>query len=152
MITGSVPDSAYSFHFRLPSKVHSAIKSIRQFHHLPLSVIFFKAYSSFSSVLLLLISSYAKILSLSICFFKKFRNILLSISAITLIYRIIFHTSIRSSSHNNSLPNLCMHRLFHSHPSFLPAYKDPCHIREHHSVRYRLLPYLLQELHLLLAE
>ena len=41
---------AYSFHFRPPSKVHSELKSIRQSHRLPLSVISFKTYSSFSSV------------------------------------------------------------------------------------------------------
>ena len=74
MITGSVPVDAYSsasncscffvlcccaaksrghgIHFGPPSKVHSALKSIRQSHHLPLSVISFKAYSSFSSVFL----------------------------------------------------------------------------------------------------
>ena len=36
--------------FRLPSKVHSAITSIQQSHHLLLSAISFKAYSSFSTV------------------------------------------------------------------------------------------------------
>ena len=37
-------------HFRLPSKVHSELKSIQQSHHLLLSVISLKTYSSFSSV------------------------------------------------------------------------------------------------------
>ena len=54
LITGSVPDDAYSFHFRPPSKVHSELKSIQQSHRLLLSVISFKTYSSFSSVLLLM--------------------------------------------------------------------------------------------------
>lgn len=54
LITGSVPDDAYSSHFRSPSKVHSELKSIQQSHHLLLSVISFKTYSSFSSVLLLM--------------------------------------------------------------------------------------------------
>ena len=50
LITGSVPGGSYSFHFRPPSKVHSELKSIRQSHHLSLSVISFKTYFSFSSV------------------------------------------------------------------------------------------------------
>ena len=43
MITGSVPDNAYSPDpdFRLPSKVHSIINSIQQSHRLLLSVISF---------------------------------------------------------------------------------------------------------------
>ena len=39
LITGLVPGSSYSFHFRPPSKVHSAIPSILQSHRLQLSVI-----------------------------------------------------------------------------------------------------------------
>lgn len=67
MITGTVPDNAYyrllrsyypSFHFRLPSKVHSAIfvlkiriiSTMLQSHHLQLSEIVFIAYYSFSTV------------------------------------------------------------------------------------------------------
>ena len=39
LITGLVPGSSYSFQFRPPSKVHSAIPSILQSHRLQLSVI-----------------------------------------------------------------------------------------------------------------
>ena len=50
LITGLVPGSSYSFHFRPPSKVHSELKSLQQSHHLLLSANSFKTYFSSSSV------------------------------------------------------------------------------------------------------
>lgn len=65
LITGLVPGSSYSFHFRPPSKVHSESESIQQSHHLLLSVISSKTYFSFSSVFAFDVSYCSR--SLSIC-------------------------------------------------------------------------------------
>lgn len=65
LITGLVPGSSYSFHFRPPSKVHSESESIQQSHHLLLSVISSKTYFSFSSVFAFDVSYFS--CPLSIC-------------------------------------------------------------------------------------
>ena len=72
LITGLVPGSSYSSHFGLPSKVHSAIRSIPQSHRLRLSVtssesllFFLNGFSSFCSIF------YAGSSGLSTAFFTK---------------------------------------------------------------------------------
>ena len=72
LITGLVPGSSYSFHFRPPSKVHSAIPSILQSHRLQLSVIFGIKPTPLSHRFFVLVLSYAAVCCLSTVFLKKF--------------------------------------------------------------------------------